>query len=109
MAMEPDILLMDEPFAALDALTRRTMQQELLSLWDQLRFRDTLHRRSDYHRFHEEFSCCRRTPDASAPNLMPRAWITIASATQFGILTTRIHTLLFDETHQLHVQREIRA
>ena len=38
MALEPDILLMDEPFAALDALTRRTMQQELLSLWHQLRF-----------------------------------------------------------------------
>ena len=38
MALEPDILLMDEPFAALDALTRRTMQQELLALWDQLRF-----------------------------------------------------------------------
>jgi len=38
MALEPDILLMDEPFAALDALTRRTMQQELLSLWDQLHF-----------------------------------------------------------------------
>jgi NitT/TauT family transport system ATP-binding protein len=36
MALEPDILLMDEPFAALDALTRRTMQQELLSLWQQL-------------------------------------------------------------------------
>ncbi len=38
MALEPDILLMDEPFAALDALTRRVMQQELLALWDQLRF-----------------------------------------------------------------------
>ncbi|WP_255542890.1 ATP-binding cassette domain-containing protein [Azospirillum sp. INR13] len=38
MAMEPDILLMDEPFAALDALTRRTMQEELLQLWDDLRF-----------------------------------------------------------------------
>jgi NitT/TauT family transport system ATP-binding protein len=38
MALEPDILLMDEPFAALDALTRRKMQQELLGLWDQLRF-----------------------------------------------------------------------
>ena len=38
MAMEPDILLMDEPFAALDALTRRKMQDELLKLWDETRF-----------------------------------------------------------------------
>jgi NitT/TauT family transport system ATP-binding protein len=33
MAMEPQILLMDEPFAALDALTRSRMQEELLQLW----------------------------------------------------------------------------
>src|SRR6185312_16012257 len=38
MAMEPEILLMDEPFAALDALTRRKMQEELLRLWDDIRF-----------------------------------------------------------------------
>jgi NitT/TauT family transport system ATP-binding protein len=38
MAMEPDILLMDEPFAALDALTRRTCQDELLQLWAETRF-----------------------------------------------------------------------
>ena len=38
MAMEPDILLMDEPFAALDALTRRKMQDELLELWEDTRF-----------------------------------------------------------------------
>ena len=38
MAMEPDILLMDEPFAALDALTRRRMQDELLRLWDDTQF-----------------------------------------------------------------------
>jgi NitT/TauT family transport system ATP-binding protein len=38
MAMEPDILLMDEPFAALDALTRRKMQEELLRLWADTRF-----------------------------------------------------------------------
>jgi NitT/TauT family transport system ATP-binding protein len=38
MAMEPDVLLMDEPFAALDALTRHKMQDELLQLWDDTRF-----------------------------------------------------------------------
>jgi NitT/TauT family transport system ATP-binding protein len=38
MAMEPDILLMDEPFAALDALTRRTCQDELLQLWQDTKF-----------------------------------------------------------------------
>jgi NitT/TauT family transport system ATP-binding protein len=38
MAMEPDILLMDEPFAALDALTRRQMQDELLQLWEDTKF-----------------------------------------------------------------------
>jgi NitT/TauT family transport system ATP-binding protein len=38
MAMEPDVLLMDEPFAALDALTRVRMQDELLALWDEIKF-----------------------------------------------------------------------
>lgn len=38
LAMQPKILLMDEPFAALDALTRRKMQEELLELWQEVRF-----------------------------------------------------------------------
>ena len=38
LAMEPAILLMDEPFAALDALTREKMQDELLKLWEDHKF-----------------------------------------------------------------------
>lgn len=38
LAMKPDIILMDEPFAALDALTRQQMQQELLALWHEIKF-----------------------------------------------------------------------
>ena len=34
LAMKPKLLLMDEPFSALDALTRATLQDELLKIWN---------------------------------------------------------------------------
>lgn len=34
LAVDPDVLLMDEPFASVDAITREVLQEKLLEVWD---------------------------------------------------------------------------
>jgi len=36
LVCKPDVLLMDEPFSAVDALTRTTLQQLMLNIWRSL-------------------------------------------------------------------------
>jgi NitT/TauT family transport system ATP-binding protein len=107
MAMEPDILLMDEPFAALDALTRRKMQEELLALWDQLRFTVLF----VTHSIEEAIIVGSRILVLSPHPGRVRAELdadtfnyTNVDGAEFGILSKRIHRLLFE--HEVETKPE---
>ncbi|TCT06775.1 ABC transporter ATP-binding protein [Aquabacter spiritensis] len=99
MALEPDVLLMDEPFAALDALTRRKMQEELLALWDQLRFTVLF----VTHSIEEAIVVGSRILILSPHPGRVRAELEAGDLSYadldspaFGALAKRIHTLLFE-------------
>jgi NitT/TauT family transport system ATP-binding protein len=100
MAMEPDVLLMDEPFAALDALTRRRMQEELLALWEQLRFTVLF----VTHSIEEAIVVGSRILILSPHPGRVRAELEAGAlnykdvdSPEFGTLSKRIHTLLFGD------------
>lgn len=42
LAVDPDTLLMDEPFGSLDAITRQVMQRDLLRLWQETAHKTTV-------------------------------------------------------------------
>ena len=114
MALEPDILLMDEPFAALDALTRRAMQQELLALWDQLRFTVLF----VTHSIEEAILVGSRILVLSPHPGRVRAELDAGGLDhdsmdrpEFGALSKRIHNLLFGpgDPHRRPAHEEARA
>ena len=88
MAMEPQILLMDEPFAALDALTRTKMQEELLQLWEDTKFTVLF----VTHSIPEAIRVGNRILLMSAHPGQVRAEVNTASAD-----AARIHEILFGE------------
>jgi NitT/TauT family transport system ATP-binding protein len=110
MALEPDILLMDEPFAALDALTRRKMQQELLGLWEQLKFTVLF----VTHSIEEAIIIGSRILVLSPHPGRVRAEMGAdayshenVDGAEFGAISKRIHRLLFE--HEVEAVEEVRA
>jgi NitT/TauT family transport system ATP-binding protein len=91
MAMEPQILLMDEPFAALDALTRTKMQEELLQLWEETKFTVLF----VTHSIPEAIRVGNRILLMSAHPGQVRAEVNSSGAD-----AARIHEILFEEKRQ---------
>jgi NitT/TauT family transport system ATP-binding protein len=106
MAMEPAILLMDEPFAALDALTRRKMQDELLELWDEIGFTMIFvtHSIAEAIRVGSRILLLSPHPGQVKAELssVPR---TGAGPDEARVLEERIHEMLFAEPVEAHVAR----
>lgn len=104
MALGPAILLMDEPFAALDALTRMKMQQELLQLCEELRLTVLF----VTHSIQEAIILGTRILVLSPHPGQVRAEINAhqfthesQSSSEFRALEQRIHDMLFSEQVEL--------
>jgi len=100
LAMQPRVLLMDEPFAALDALTRRRMQDELLRLGEETGF--TLlfvtHSIEEALIVGHRIALLSPHPGRVRAELNAHAFgLDAAGGGEFQSAARRIHRLLFDE------------
>ena len=86
LAMKPEIILMDEPFAALDALSRRRMQDELLELWDEARLAAAIYSCAHWVRFSIFF---RSTRSTGWPNFVVSDDFTSTKAIKSSLRTIR--------------------
>jgi len=98
IAMEPDILLMDEPFASLDALTRRKMQDELLALWQGTHFTVLFVTHSIPEAIRIGSRILLLTPHPGQVKAELNSTNDCASSAESAALEARIHELLFSDS-----------
>jgi NitT/TauT family transport system ATP-binding protein len=104
LANDPEILLMDEPFAALDAQTRELMQEELLAVWEATKktilfithsIEEAVYLSSDIAVMTHRPGKLKRLFEVSLP--YPRSGYNIRSAPEFLKLKNSVHELVREE------------
>ncbi len=104
LANDPEILLMDEPFAALDAQTRELMQEELLGIWEATKktilfithsIEEAIYLSSDVAVMTHRPGRLKRLFEVSLP--YPRSGYNIRSAPEFLQLKLAVHELVREE------------
>ncbi|HYI24479.1 MAG TPA: ABC transporter ATP-binding protein [Thermomicrobiales bacterium] len=113
LAVDPDLLLMDEPFGALDEQTRYILQEELLRIWDQSGKTVVF----ITHSIDEAIVLADRIVVMSAqpgtiravidvPLPRPRSLMDVRSSPEFGRLFTQTWELLKDEVTRARLSQE---
>jgi NitT/TauT family transport system ATP-binding protein len=113
LAVDPDLLLMDEPFGALDEQTRYILQEELLRIWDRTGKTVVF----ITHSIDEAIVLADRIVVMSAqpgtiraiidvPLPRPRSLMEVRSSPEFGRLFTQTWELLKDEVTRARLSQE---
>ncbi|GHV31884.1 ABC transporter ATP-binding protein [Clostridia bacterium] len=104
LAYDPEVLFMDEPFAAVDAQTRETMQDELLSIWEKTNKTVIFvtHSIEEAVGLADRVAVVSKSPghirevvDVNLPR--PRRVSEVRDTTDFNIITHRVWELLQDK------------
>ncbi|MDR2530448.1 MAG: ABC transporter ATP-binding protein [Oscillospiraceae bacterium] len=104
LAYDPEALFMDEPFAAVDAQTRETMQDELLSIWEKTNKTVIFvtHSIEEAVGLADRVAVVSKSPgrikeviDVGLPR--PRRVSQVRDTTDFNIITHRVRELLQDK------------
>ena len=113
-ATEPKVLLLDEPFAQIDALTRGVIQEELVRMWTETRntvFMVT-HDVDEAILLSDRIALMTNGPDARLAEIVevkiarPRARATIIDDPEYGRLRSHIIHFLVERSRQLQEEAD---
>lgn len=109
LAMEPDILLMDEPFGALDALTRAHMQDSLMAIQSVLNNTVVMvtHDVDEAVLLSDRIVMMTNGPAATVGEVLdiqlqrPRDRVALANSAEYGALRAEVLTFLYDKQRKI--------